>query len=54
MWRSVLTLTLSLVLMLWVLQRYVMRPMTELTGAAEGGGERGEVSDGKLKWRARN
>lgn len=34
-WRSGLTLTLSLVLMLWVLQRYVMRPMTELTGAAE-------------------
>ncbi|MGQ3050674.1 MAG: sensor histidine kinase [Roseateles sp.] len=34
-WRSMLTLTLSLVLMLWVLQRYVMRPMTELTGAAE-------------------
>ncbi len=35
MWRSGLTLTLSLVLMLWVLQRYVMRPMTELTSAAE-------------------
>ncbi|RZJ05657.1 MAG: HAMP domain-containing protein, partial [Rubrivivax sp.] len=34
-WRSVLTLTLSLVLMMWVLQRYVLRPMTELTGAAE-------------------
>lgn len=34
-WRSGLTLTLSLVLMLWVLQRYVLRPMTELTGAAE-------------------
>ncbi|RZL32358.1 MAG: HAMP domain-containing histidine kinase, partial [Rubrivivax sp.] len=34
-WRSMLTLTLSLVLMLWVLQRYVLRPMTELTGAAE-------------------
>jgi signal transduction histidine kinase len=34
-WRSGLTLTLSLVLMLWVLQHYVMRPMTELTGAAE-------------------
>jgi two-component system, NtrC family, sensor kinase len=34
-WRSGLTLTLSLALMLWVLQRYVMRPMTELTGAAE-------------------
>ena len=35
MWRSGLTLTLSLVLMLWVLQRYVLRPMTELTDAAE-------------------
>ncbi len=34
-WRSGLTLTLSLVLMLWVLQRYVLRPMTKLTGAAE-------------------
>jgi two-component system, NtrC family, sensor kinase len=34
-WRSGLTLTLSLVLMLWVLQRYVLRPITELTGAAE-------------------
>lgn len=34
-WRSGLTLTLSLVLMLWVLQRYVLRPMTELTSAAE-------------------
>ncbi|MFG6429681.1 sensor histidine kinase [Roseateles sp. LYH14W] len=34
-WRSGLTLTLSLVLMLWVLQRYVLRPMTALTGAAE-------------------
>ncbi|MFG6413652.1 sensor histidine kinase [Roseateles sp. DC23W] len=34
-WRSGLTLTLSLVLMLWVLQRYVLRPMTELTGSAE-------------------
>jgi signal transduction histidine kinase len=34
-WRSSLTLTLSLVLMLWVLQRYVLRPMTALTGAAE-------------------
>ena len=34
-WRSGPTLTLSLVLMLWVLQRYVLRPMTELTGAAE-------------------
>lgn len=34
-WRSGLTLTLSLVLMLWVLQRFVLRPMTELTGAAE-------------------
>jgi len=34
-WRSGITLTLSLVLMLWVLQRYVMRPMTELTSAAE-------------------
>jgi signal transduction histidine kinase len=34
-WRSALTLTLSLVLMLWVLQRYVLRPMTALTGAAE-------------------
>ena len=34
-WRSGLTLTLSLVLILWVLQRYVLRPMTELTGAAE-------------------
>jgi signal transduction histidine kinase len=34
-WRSSLTLTLSLVLMLWVLQRYVLRPMTRLTGAAE-------------------
>ena len=34
-WRSGLTLTLSLVLMLWVLQRYVLRPMMELTGAAE-------------------
>ena len=33
-WRSGLTLTLSLVLMLWVLQRYVLRPMTELTGSA--------------------
>jgi two-component system NtrC family sensor kinase len=35
MLRSGLTLTLSLVLILWVLQRYVLRPMTELTGAAE-------------------
>ncbi|HEY9105766.1 MAG TPA: HAMP domain-containing sensor histidine kinase [Roseateles sp.] len=34
-WRSGLTLTLSLVLILWVLQRYVLRPMTRLTGAAE-------------------
>ena len=34
-WRSGLTLTLSLVLMLWVLQRYVLRPMTALTSAAE-------------------
>ena len=34
-WRSALTLTLSLVLMLWVLQRYVLRPMTDLTRAAE-------------------
>ncbi|MFG6466155.1 sensor histidine kinase [Roseateles sp. BYS87W] len=34
-WRSGLTLTLSLILMLWVLQRFVLRPMTELTGAAE-------------------
>lgn len=34
-WRSGLTLTLSLVLMLWVLQRYVLRPMTELTASAE-------------------
>ncbi|KQY81644.1 sensor histidine kinase [Pelomonas sp. Root1444] len=34
-WRSGLTLTLSLVLMVWVLQRYVLRPMTELTSAAE-------------------
>ncbi len=34
-WRSGLTLTLSLVLMLWVLQRYVLKPMTALTGAAE-------------------
>lgn len=34
-WRSMLTLTLSLMLMLWVLQRFVLRPMTELTGAAE-------------------
>ena len=34
-WRSGLTLTLSLVLMTWVLQRYVLRPMTELTAAAE-------------------
>lgn len=35
LWRSGLTLTLSLVLILWVLQRYVLRPMTRLTGAAE-------------------
>lgn len=34
-WRSGLTLTLSLVLILWVLQRYVLSPMTELTDAAE-------------------
>lgn len=34
-WRSGLTLTLSLVLILWVLQRYVLRPMTQLTGSAE-------------------
>jgi signal transduction histidine kinase len=34
-WRSGLTLTLSLALMLWVLQRYVLRPMTKLTDAAE-------------------
>ncbi|HEY0956103.1 MAG TPA: ATP-binding protein [Roseateles sp.] len=34
-WRSGLTLTLSLVLILWVLQRYVLRPMMELTGSAE-------------------
>ncbi|MFN3305028.1 MAG: sensor histidine kinase [Roseateles sp.] len=34
-WRSGLTLTLSLVLMLWVLQRFVLRPMTELTASAE-------------------
>jgi two-component system NtrC family sensor kinase len=34
-WRSGLMLTLSLVLMLWVLQRFVLRPMTELAGAAE-------------------
>lgn len=34
-WRSGLTLTLSLALMLWVLQRYVLRPMSVLTGAAE-------------------
>lgn len=33
--RSSLTLTLSLVLTLWVLQRFVLRPMTELTGGAE-------------------
>lgn len=35
LWRSGLTLTLSLALMLWVLQRYVLRPMTELTASAE-------------------
>ncbi|MDR7332031.1 HAMP domain-containing sensor histidine kinase [Roseateles asaccharophilus] len=34
-WRSGLTLTLSLVLILWVLQRYVLRPMMELTASAE-------------------
>ncbi|PZP36666.1 MAG: hypothetical protein DI603_01520 [Roseateles depolymerans] len=34
-WRSALTLTLSLALMLWVLQRFVLRPMTDLTRAAE-------------------
>jgi signal transduction histidine kinase len=34
-WLSALTLTLSLVLMLWVLQRFVLRPMTNLTAAAE-------------------
>jgi signal transduction histidine kinase len=34
-WRSGLTLTLSLVLMLWVLQRYMLRPITELTSGAE-------------------
>jgi len=34
-WRSGLTLTLSLVLMLWVLQRFVLRPMRALTSAAE-------------------
>ncbi|MCY4747296.1 ATP-binding protein [Pelomonas sp. UHG3] len=34
-WRSGLTLTLSLVLMLWVLQRFVLRPMTALTSGAE-------------------
>jgi signal transduction histidine kinase len=34
-WRSGLTLTLSLALMLWVLQRFVLRPMTALTSAAE-------------------
>ena len=34
-WRSALTVTLSLGLMLWVLQRFVLRPMTDLTAAAE-------------------
>ncbi len=34
-WRSGLTLTLSLVLTLWVLRRYVLRPMLKLTAAAE-------------------
>jgi len=34
-WRSGLTLTLSLALMLWVLQRFVLRPMSVLTAAAE-------------------
>lgn len=34
-WRSGLTLTLSLVLMLWVLQRFMLRPMTDLTAGAE-------------------
>ncbi|MFN3859878.1 MAG: sensor histidine kinase [Roseateles sp.] len=34
-WRSGLTLSLSLMLMLWVLQRYVLSPMTELTASAE-------------------
>lgn len=33
--REIAKLTLSLVLILWVLQRYVLSPMTELTGAAE-------------------
>ncbi|MFG6456104.1 sensor histidine kinase [Roseateles sp. BYS96W] len=34
-WRSGLTLTLSLVLMVWVLRHYMLRPMTELTRGAE-------------------
>ena len=34
-WRSGLTLTLSLVLMMWVLRHYMLRPMTELTRGAE-------------------
>lgn len=42
-WRSGLTLTLSLVLMLWVLQRYVLRPMTELAAGAE------ELAAGRLE-----
>ncbi len=34
-WRSGLTLTLSLVLMVWVLRHFMLRPMTELTRGAE-------------------
>jgi len=35
LWRSFLTLTLSSALILWVMQRRVLQPMTQLTQAAE-------------------
>ncbi|MDN3921994.1 sensor histidine kinase [Roseateles violae] len=35
LWRSLLTLTLSSALILWVMQAFVLRPMTRLTQAAE-------------------
>ncbi len=42
-WRSVLTLTSSSILILWVMRRRVLQPMTQLTQAAE------ELAAGKLE-----
>ena len=42
-WRSVLTLTCSSILILWVMRRRVLQPMTQLTQAAE------ELAAGKLE-----